>query len=319
MRFLLIIGIAISAFLNIEAQNTVQFKVVDNNSQEVLIGVNIFLEELSLGTTTDFQGLAQLENIPSGSYTTSFSYIGYENYSFVIDVPSSDNMFLIELNTAASELDEVVVVSNRANRSIANIPSRIEVLTDEVEEAATMDPSKIAHLLMHTTGVQVQQTSATSGSANVRIQGQYGRYTQILKDGFPIYGGFTGGLGILQIPPLDLRQVEFVKGSSSTLYGGGAIAGLINLISKEPAEEDELSVHLNMSHIGNVDINSFYSKRSGKLGITVFASSNTNTLYDVDEDGFTDVPEVQKFNLNPKLVYYINGKNYSQSGGNLYK
>ena len=187
-----------------------------------------------------------------------------------------------------------MVVSSRANRSVANIPSRIEVITDEIEEAATMDPSKIAHLLMHTTGVQVQQQSATSGSASVRIQGLYGRYTQILKDGFPIYGGFTGGLGVLQIPPLDLRQVEFVKGSSSTLYGGGAIGGLINLISKVPSEEPEATLHLNVSHIGNTDLNSFYSHKKGRWGMTIFTSNNTNSAYDVDNDGFSDVPRGAK-------------------------
>ncbi|MCO5935460.1 TonB-dependent receptor plug domain-containing protein [Mucilaginibacter sp. RB4R14] len=55
-----------------------------------------------------------------------------------------------------------------------------------------------------------------------------GKYTQIIRNGFP------GGLGLLQVAPLNLKQVEVIKGSSSTLYGGGAIAGLVNLVSKIP-------------------------------------------------------------------------------------
>lgn len=87
-------------------------------------------------------------------------------------------------------LDEIIVQGTRSNRSIANVPTRVEVLTEEIDEAATMDPSKIAHLLTHSTGIQVQQTSATSNTANVRIQGLDGRYTQMLKDGFPFMGDF---------------------------------------------------------------------------------------------------------------------------------
>ena len=80
------------------------------------------------------------------------------------------------------------------------------------------------------------------------IQGLDGRYTQILKDGFPIYSGASSGLGLLQIPPLDLKQVEVIKGSASTLYGGGAIAGLVNLISKTPTQERDLRFQIKWKH-----------------------------------------------------------------------
>jgi len=275
----------------------------------------MFISDLELGNTSDLEGNCQFD-LPEGMHLIKISYVGYESLQLDLNVPKQLE-YRIQLNPVASELGEIVVMSSRANRSVANIPSRVEVITDEIEEAATMDPSKIAHLLMHTTGIQVQQQSATSGNSSVRIQGLYGRYTQILKDGFPIYGGFTGGLGVLQIPPLDLRQVEFVKGSASTLYGGGAIGGLINLISKVPTEEVEASLHLNLSHIGNRDINSFYSQRKGKWGLTLFTSNNTNTAYDVDDDGFSDVPEVRKFNFNPRVFYYLNDKTTVSIGGAL--
>lgn len=315
MKQIFLFGILIMLCLKATAQNQINFLIKDAQSQEVIIGANVFIPSLNIGTSTDLDGLCTLKNIPNGTHHIEFSYIGYQKKVLIISFPLKKTQIDVKMMQDTSELDEIIITSNRANRSVANIPSRIEVLTDEVEEAATMDPSKIAHLLVHTTGVQVQQTSATSGTASVRIQGQYGRYTQILKDGFPIYGGFTGGLGVLQIPPLDLRQVEFVKGSSSTLYGGGAIAGLINLISKIPKEEDELSLHLNISHIGNTDLNSFYSKRNEKWGVTVFASSNSNSLYDVNNDGFTDVPQVRKFNFNPKIFYYLNDKTTISFGG----
>jgi iron complex outermembrane receptor protein len=129
----------------------------------------------------------------------------------------------------------------------------------------------------------------------------------MLKDGFPLFGGFSGSLDILQIPPLDLRQVEYIKGSASTLYGGGAIGGLVNLLTKR-ADKNETLLHLNMSHIGAKDFNAFVSRRFGKFGFTNLASMHLHSPYDADNDGYSDVPEVTKFNFNPKLFYYPDNK-----------
>jgi len=160
-------------------------------------------------------------------------------------------------------------------------------------------------ILSESTGIQTQQTSATSANSSIRIQGLDGRYTQILKDGFPLYSGAASGLGLLQIPPLDLKQVEVVKGSVSTLYGGGAIAGLVNLISKTPRNEREFNVHLNGTTAGGLDASGFYSGRFGKSGITIFAARNSNKAYAPGTADFTAIPEFERFTLNPKLFLYF--------------
>lgn len=83
----------------------------------------------------------------------------------------------------------------------------------------------------------------------------------------------------MQIPPLDLAQVEVIKGSASTLYGGGAIAGLVNLISKRPEEEGGIDLMINGTSALGLDVSGFYSEKSGKIGTTVFASYNKGTAY----------------------------------------
>src|SRR6187549_3038927 len=136
-------------------------------------------------------------------------------------------------NTPLKEdtLEEVTVQSTRTSRTISNVPTRVETIElEEIDEKNNMRPANVAMLLHESTGIQVQQTSATSANASIRIQGLDGRYTQLLKDGFPNFGNFASGLSVLEITPLDLKQVEVIKGSSSTLYGGGAIAGLVNLV-----------------------------------------------------------------------------------------
>lgn len=169
-----------------------------------------------------------------------------------------------------------------------------------------MKPGDIRMLLAESTGIQTQQTSATSANAAIRIQGLDGKYTQLLRDGFPLYAGFSGGLGLLQIAPLDLQQVEVIKGSSSTLYGAGAIAGLVNLVSKKPAEERQLNFLLNGTSALGLDASSFYAQKFDKVGLTVYGAYNKGSAYDPSKIGLTAIPKFDRFTLNPKLFLYFN-------------
>jgi len=282
--------------------------VVSEENQETLIGATLLLKGTTNGISTNSQGAALLKNIPNGKQTIVVSYIGYQQKEISYDFPQATGMVNeIQLSTSDTEMDEIIIEATRANRTVANLPTRTEVLTDEIDEAASMEPSKISHLITHSTGIQVQTTAAGSNGAVVRIQGLNGRYTQMLKDGFPLYGGFSGSLDILQIAPLDLRQVEYVKGSASTLYGGGAIAGIINLLTKK-ANKNETLLHINLSHIGAKDFNAFTSKRFGKWGFTNLASMHIHEPLDADENDFSDIVQVSKFNFNPKLFYNPNKK-----------
>jgi len=305
----IIITLILVAFATItNAQNYFTAKVLDSESNEALIGATLILEGTTNGVSTDGNGLATLKNIPNGDQTIIITFIGYDDENLTFSFPiESKKVHTVLLSASDTEIDEIIVEATRGNRTVANLPTRTEVLTDEIDEAASMEPSKIAHLITHSTGIQVQTTAAGSNGAVVRIQGLNGRYTQMLKDGFPLYGGFSGSLDILQIPPLDLRQVEFVKGSASTLYGGGAIAGIVNLLTKK-AKKDETLLHINLSHIGARDFNVFNAKRFGKWGFTNLASMHMHNPYDADEDGFSDIAQVSKFNFNPKLFYNPNKK-----------
>ena len=165
-------------------------------------------------------------------------------------------------------MEEVIVQSTRTSRTIANVPTRVETIElEEIDEKNNMRPGNVAMLLHESTGIQVQQTSATSGNASIRIQGLDGRYTQLLKDGFANFGNFSSGLSVLEIPPLDLKQVEIIKGPASPLFGGGAIAGVVNFISKTPGPKPEYSFILNQSNIGQSNIGGFASGRGKKVGL----------------------------------------------------
>jgi iron complex outermembrane receptor protein/outer membrane receptor for ferrienterochelin and colicins len=209
------------------------------------------------------------------------------------------------LEESEEEIEEVIVQSTRTSRTIANEPTRVETIEfEEIDEKNNMRPANIAMLLHESTGIQVQQTSATSGNASIRIQGLDGRYTQLLKDGFANFGNFSSGLSVLEIPPLDLKQVEIIKGPASPLFGGGAIAGVVNFISKTPGSKPEYNFIINHSNIGQTNIGGFAASRGKKAGFTMLALYNKQKVYDVDKDDFTEVPESDEFTLHPKLFLY---------------
>ena len=120
----------------------------------------------------------------------------------------------------------------------------------------------------------------------------------------------------MQIPPLDLKQVEIVKGSSSTLYGGGAIAGIVNLVTKEPTQERELTLLANGTTAGGLDLNGFYSQKFGKAGLTLYAARNSQAAYDPNKDGFSDIPKSDRYTINPRFFYDFSSKTKLNLGVN---
>jgi outer membrane receptor for ferrienterochelin and colicins len=304
------------------AQDTFKAIIKDAKTNETLIGATAIIQGINKGATTDAAGLITLTNIPAGKQIIRFSYIGYEPRTDTLTFPVQQTFPMIILLEAkgkggGEELGEVTVSSTRSSRTIANIPTRVEVISgEELDEKANMKPGDIRMMLAESTGIQTQQTSATSNNSSIRIQGLDGKYTQIIRDGFPLYSGFSGGLGLLQIAPLDLKQVEVIKGSSSTLYGGGAIAGLVNLVSKTPTDQRQLNFLLNGTSALGLDASGFYSQKFKKMGATVFAAYNHGTAYDPAHIDLTAIPKYNRFTLNPKLFFYLNDKTILITGIN---
>ncbi|MBO9616860.1 MAG: TonB-dependent receptor [Dyadobacter sp.] len=306
MKFLSVFAVLITT--SALGQSMLRARVVDAQSLAPLPGATVQIIKLNRGATADESGLAVMTDIPDGSFQVTTRLMGYKTALNELTFPMSTNDTIrIALSTAGEELGEVTVSATRSSRTISDIPTRIEVISaGELDEKASMQPSNIRMALSESTGIQTQQTSPTSANATIRIQGLDGRYTQLLQDGFPLYSGFASGLSILQIPPLNLKRIELVKGSSSTLYGGGAIAGLINLVTKEPSTERELSFLANINQTGALDVSSFYSEKYGKTGLTLYASRNSQAAYDVNKDGFSDLPHYTRYTVNPKWFWYLN-------------
>jgi outer membrane receptor for ferrienterochelin and colicins len=320
---LLFFSITIISF---SQEQTVRFKVIDAKTNESLPNVTVEAYNRELGKTND-NGI--FTKLIAGSVTEcTFSSIGYEAKKVKL-LYGDTSWTIVKLTKKITQQEEITIIaSTRNNQKMENSPLKVEVLgREEMDEENTIKPANIASILGDISGVQIQQTSATTGNANVRIQGLGGQYTQILKDGMPLYEGFSGGFGVLSIPPLDLKQVELIKGSASTLYGGGAIGGLVNIISRKPTTKQDAIVTLNASTLKEKNVNFYMAKKYKKVGYTLFGGYTNQAAVDVNDDALSDVAKTKGIVLHPRLFFYLTknttiaiGENYvfdERIGGNL--
>lgn len=209
---------------------------------------------------------------------------------------------------AAAEVDEgeeeIVVQATRSGRTVQDEAIRVDVIgREEIEEKMLMTPGNISMLVAETPGVRVQVTSPGLGTSNVRMQGMSGRYTQLLSDGLPIYGG-TSSIGLLQIPPTDLGQVEVIKGAASALYGPSALAGVINLVSRRPKAEPEAEMLINATSRDGQDITAYAATPiGGDWSASVTGGFHHQTRKDLDGNGWADMAHYDRWTVRPRLFW----------------
>ena len=253
-----------------------------------------------------------LATVSSGTVRIEVRHEGYLTVTKDVAVTARDQRVIVTLDPEPTHEEEITVSATRTDKRLDDQPMRVEVLErEEIEEKMLMTPGDIVMMLNEMGGMRVQATSPSLGAASVRIQGMRGRYTRFLSDGLPIFGESPGGLGLLQIPPMDLGQVEVIKGVASALYGAGAMGGVVDLISRRPGDAPEVEVLLNASTRGGRDGVLFYSTPlTPTWGMTVLAGGHTQSLSDVDDDGWADLPEYGRAVFRPRL-FWQDGKGRS--------
>lgn len=258
---------------------------LQRNARIVLRNLGSIVLALVLGVATPTRTVAQSAPTPQPART---------------DTTTRDST---RIGTPATATAPIIVQATRSRRRVEDEPLRVEVLgREEIEEKLLMTPGDITMLLNETSGLRVQSTSPALGGASVRVHGMSGRYTQILVDGLPLQGAETGSFSLLQIPPMDLGGVEVVKGVSSAMYGGNALGGVVNLISRRPDEGRTQDVLLNVTSLGGKDAVYFFADTiRGGRGVTLLAGLHTQPSADIDGDSWLDVPEYRRLVLRPRF------------------
>ena len=294
---------------------TARITVQHDGAPVPAVRVRVLVDSAQTDTTngiTDARGMVTLRVTP-GARAFLLTRVGFRPDTLRTQlVAGQDTSFVVTMEALHTELSGMVVSATRSERRVEDTPLRVEVIDEEeIAEKVAMTPGDIAMMLNETSGLRVQTTNPSLGGANVRVQGLRGRYTLILADGLPLYGGQAGGLGLLQIPPVDLGRVEVIKGTASALYGSSALGGVINLVSRRPADEAERTILLNQTSRGGSDAVYFGSGRPADgVGYTLLAGAHRQGRRDLDADGWTDLPGYERFVVRPRL-YLDNGRGRS--------
>jgi iron complex outermembrane receptor protein len=256
---------------------------------------------------TDLRGHVSIPAVP-GALEVTVAREGYVPTTVTIQVLSPGQPpVVVDLQPVPTSKEDVVVVaSTRTSRGLDDQPLRVDVLPrDEIEEKMLMTPGDIVMMMNEMGGMRVQATSPSLGAASVRIQGMRGRYTRFLSDGLPLFGE-VGGLGLLQIPPMDLGQVEVIKGVASSMYGAGAMGGVVNLIARKPGSERVREFLINRSSRDGTDAVGFYGgPLSQRWGLTLLGGGHWQERIDANDDTWSDLPKYARGVFRPRI--YWNG------------
>jgi len=274
--------------LNIFAQTTIEGKIMSENLP--LEFTKVFLRGTELGAISDQWGNYCIENVPNGKFKLVVSAIGFDTEERIIDVKESSFIIVnIELFSRTSSIDEVVVSGTMKEVSKLDCAVPVEVYSAKFFKS-NPTPS-IFDALQNINGVRPQLNCNICSTGDIHINGLEGPYTMILIDGMPIVSGLATVYGLSGIPQSLIERVEIVKGPASTLYGSEAVGGLINVITKTPANAPIVSADVFSTTWGEINADVAGKFKAGKkaqslIGVNYF---NYQIPFDNNNDGFTDV------------------------------
>jgi iron complex outermembrane receptor protein len=267
---------------------------------------------------TDASGTVTIE-LPTGTVDVTVTKAGFvaTTVSAVIRAGLRQQLIVDLQQEPTVEETITVVASTRTDKRLEDQAMRVEVLgRDEIEEKMLMTPGDIVMMLNEMGGMRVQTTSPSIGAASVRIQGMRGKYTRVLSDGLPLFGD-VGGLGLLQIPPMDLGQVEVIKGVASALYGAGAMGGVLNLLSRRPGPAARHDFLFNQSTRGATDAVTFLSGSFSRgWSTSLLAGGHWQRTADIDDDSWADLPGYERAIVRPRVFWDGgNGRTFFATAG----
>ena len=308
-RIIFALAMALCMVLSAEANNLsetntdntdshIHGHVIDKNTGEHLPYIVVMLKGTTIGVATENTGHYMIRNVPEGTFTVEVSAIGYKLQTREITIRkgrSYEVNFVLEEDFV--QIDGVIVSATRSETTRRMSPTLVNVVGMDIYERT--NSTTVAQGLQFQPGVRVENNCQNCGFQQVRINGLDGQYTQILIDSRPIFSALAGVYGIEQLPANMVDRVEVMRGGGSALFGSSAIAGTINIITKEPVRNSAAISHTTMAltngsqaFYNTTDINASIVSEDNKLGIAVFGQNTAKDAWDANGDGFTELSKI---------------------------
>ncbi len=296
---------------SLQSQNSKVSGHIVNTDDESIIGAHITLlqedsTQMNIGTVSDLDGFYLLEDIPQGNYLLQVSYLGYNTIiqKLHINAPALKTG-RIHLSPAAASIGEITVSEMNTP---ASAPTEIAptVATKYIVKPETLfeitAPQNLIDAITLVNGVQEEIACGVCFTNSISINGLPGQYTAVLVDGTPMYGNLSSVYGLNGIPTTMIDRIEITKGPSSTIFGSEAVAGVINIITKDPIKEPLISLDLmGTSHLetfNNLSIAGTLGKFSGMLGASYVY---VGKFEDNNQDQFGDIVNMDRLSVFAKI------------------
>lgn len=218
-------------------------RVLDDKSGEPLIGVNVMIKGTFLGAATDANGEFRIESVPLGVYQIEASMIGYKRQVKEVAhaIPGQRSEVEFRLESTVIFQPTVVVTASKRRQNIEDASTSVDIVGKN--EIQARNPIALDEVLQNTAGfgvidgqIDLRGSSGFNWAAGSRVL--------LMLDGHPLINGDTGGINWDAIPVEEVERVEIVKGAGSALYGSNAMAGMVNIITREPTADPETRVKL---------------------------------------------------------------------------
>jgi len=261
----------------------------------------VLIPEIQKTTETDENGEFEIYAVPPGRYHVEVyaeGYVGYHSDLFDLEQSMTATINLIKKLS-----EEIVVTATQTPKLYAEVPVKTEIVTArEIEQKGA---SQLAESLSLITGIRVENNCQNCNFTQVLINGMEGKYSQILIDSSPVFSSMIGVYGLEQIPTEMLNRIEVVKGGGSALYGGNAVAGVINVLTKEPmGNNTTLKLH-QQSNKGesytNMGFRSSLVTTEGNTKAFLFANYKGRQPVDLNGDGFSEIGRLKSTNFGLNL------------------
>lgn len=234
IRFvLLIVGIILNSNSMItyaETSNSSSIRgVVKDNNGDAIESATIYLKEAEKGTLTDYKGEFYIAATP-GSYTVVVQFIGYEPYEEHIKLRRNEEFKLrVKLREAAYNLEEVVVESKSAVQRVKESALNVVAVDTKKLYNTTLD---IANTLSKVSGVKIREIGGVGSESQISLNGFTGKHIKVFMDGVPMDGAGSS-FQINNIPINLAERIEVYKGVVPVDFGGDALGGAINIVTKK--------------------------------------------------------------------------------------
>ncbi|MBN1925393.1 MAG: TonB-dependent receptor [Prolixibacteraceae bacterium] len=312
----LIIGLAIT--LNARSQQKTDAMLFGDvksvSTKEHIPFATITVKGTHMGTTSDATGHYKLAHLPVGKNIIVAQVMGYKSQEKEVIMEAGKGVELyFELEDDVLNLEQVVITGTRTEHFIKDVPVRTEVITAKAIE--NKNACNLYQALEGTPGVRVENQCQYCNFTMIRMQGLGAEHTQVLINGQPMYSGLAGVYGLQQLSTVDIDKIEVVKGAGSALYGSGAVAGAINIVTKEPGFQPATTVDAQFGNFktNKFDVNSSMRNEKGNIGLTIFAQRYTEGAIDETGTGLTQNEVRNKDGISDRVM-----TNLTNAGFGLY-